>query len=288
MTNRHSLPMLIAPITIALYTVYYMRYYPIASLAMLFATLAFGVLGSLVAARKLYFLAGAAPHSALLAALLGVLFSSLTSLPLRPLVIILAVVLVYFVGYPLFRGFDPDVVTALFVSLTSSLSVILVYVVIRVAPVTYNISSLVFGDPLLATARDLPVIVIVSIVTTVASIATYKEQVLIGFNREQAVLSGLRVWVYDLLFFTVLGMSLAALLPIVGFILEHVLVLLPGVISLSARSSRDALLYAVFSALLAGALGLWVSVLLDISPAGSTGLMLFAIYLASLVLGKRG
>jgi ABC-type Mn2+/Zn2+ transport system permease subunit len=280
--------MLIVPITITLYAAYYIHYYPVASLAMLFATLAFGVLGSLVAARKLYFLAGAAPHSALLAALLGVLFSSLTGLPPKPLVIILAIILVYLVGYPLFRGLDPDVVTALFVSLISSLSVILVYVVIKVSPVTYNISSLVFGDPLLATEEDLPVIVVVSMVTATASIATYKEQVLIGFNREQVVLSGLKIWIYDLLFFTVLGMSLAALLPIMGFILEHVLVLLPGVISLSARSSRDALLYAVSSALLAGALGLWVSVLLDVSPAGSTGLMLFIIYLASLLLGKRG
>lgn len=277
-----------AAVAAVLYLLYPLAGYdPVPALVLASASLAFGVIGSLVAARRLYFLAGAAPHSALLAALLAVAVHGAVGLPLEALLPVLGVLLVYTVGYTVFRGVDPDTATALYVSVTASLSVILVYIVKTRYPMAVDVAALVFGDPLLASRGEAFTALAVAAVAAAAVALTYREQVYIGLSREQASLTGIRLWVYDLVFFTLLGLVVSMLIPVAGFVLEHVLVLLPGALAALAPSSREALLSAAVASLLSGGLGLWLAVLLNISPAGSTGLVLFLLYLTALHRARR-
>jgi ABC-type Mn2+/Zn2+ transport system permease subunit len=261
---------------------------PLPTIVMASAALVFGLLGSLVAARRLYFLAGAAPHASLLAALTALPLAFGLGLPLSPTLAALGVLLVWLVGLIIYRGFDPDTATSLFVSLSASLSVILAYMIETRYALGFDLAALVFGDPLLATHSDAAAAAAVAAAVAVAVLATYREQVYIGVDREAARLTGLRVWLYDAVFFTILGLGVSVLIKAVGFVLEHVLVLVPGVIACYAPSSRDALLYAVSSSLLSAAAGLSLAIYLDISPVGATGVILFLLYLAAWLSSKEG
>ncbi len=69
------LPYAALALSVILY-LYSYTVFPVATVVIASASLVFGVLGSLVAARRLYFLAGAAPHASLLAALVAVPLAS--------------------------------------------------------------------------------------------------------------------------------------------------------------------------------------------------------------------
>jgi len=74
---------------------------------------------------------------------------------------------------------------------------------------------------------------------------------------------------------------------VVGFVLEHVLLLLPAAIATRlSESSRDVLVASTSVSVMASLVGLYLAVLLDQSPAGVVGLLLLAIYLAVLVLKR--
>ena len=280
------LPYAALALSVILY-LYSYTVFPVATVVIASASLVFGVLGSLVAARRLYFLAGAAPHASLLAALVAVPLAFATGLPLSLLVAAIGVVLVYTVGYAIYRGVDPDTATSIFVSLAASLSVIMAYVVKSSYSLSFDVTAVVFGDPLLSSWSDAAQAATVAAFILAAAGVTYREQVYIGVDREAARLTGLRIWLYDLVFFTLLGLGVSVLVRSVGFVLEHVLVLVPGVIAGYAMSSSEAIIYAVAASFTAGGLGLALSLALNVSPAGATGFVLFLLYLLAAIVSRK-
>jgi len=276
-----------AVISLPLYAAYALSYSVTASETMLGAALGLGGLGVLVAARRLYFLAGAAPHAALFAALLAVpaAFSLGGSITLW--ILLISILLTYIVGYAVHRGADPDTVTSVFVSMMASLSVVMAYLVVSRYPLGVDLAALVFGDPLLASHVEAVEALAAAAVTLTLVLLTYREQVYLGVDVDAARLAGLRTWLYDLIFYTMLGIGLGLTIRSVGFVLEHVMILVPGALATYAPSSRDALLYAVSASLFAGAAGLALGVLLDVSPAGMAGLVLFLFYLAAYLASEK-
>ena len=248
------------------------------------SALTLGAISALVGARKLFFLAGAAPHSGLLAVLVAIPLAYMTGYDPVVIASLVGVLLVYMVGYAIHRGHDPDVSTSVFIAFSASLSVILAYYVLTNYPVQTDISAIILGDPLLATPTEALFMMGLSAVSFVIVWTTYREQVSIGIDRDSARLAGIKVWVYDLIVFTLLGLAAAALLRIIGFILEHVLILIPVSIALTAsKSSGKAFTISILSALTAGLLGLNIALVLNLPPSGVTGVILLAYYLLSLL-----
>ncbi len=248
------------------------------------SALTLGAISALVGARRLFFLAGAAPHSGLLAVLVAIPLAYITGYDPVVIASLTGVLLVYMVGYAIHRGHDPDVSTSVFIAFSASLSVILAYYVLTNYPVQTDISAIILGDPLLATPTEALFMTGLSIVSFIIVWTTYREQVSIGIDRDSARLAGIKVWVYDLIVFTLLGLSAAALLRIIGFILEHVLILIPVSIALTAsKSSGKAFAISILSALTAGLLGLNIALVLNLPPSGVTGAVLLAYYLLSLL-----
>jgi len=250
---------------------------------MFFSALIYGFLSPLIAARRLYFLSAASVHLALLAVVLAI--------PLSRIVmneylwsIFIGLLLIYTVGYVIHRGIDPDMATAVFVSFSASLTVIAMYFILMNYQLEVNLWSLILGDPLLVSWEDIGYISIVAIITSVAVILTYKEQVYIGVEKDKAILSGINVKLYDWLVYTLLGIATIALIKIIGFVLEHVLILLPSTISmLIARNSRDALIISITVSFISNLTGLYIAVLVNQAPSGVIGLILFTIYLLALL-----
>ncbi|ALL00076.1 putative ABC-type metal ion transport system, permease component [Pyrodictium delaneyi] len=261
-------------------SMYYVRISVYPALAVLAAGLAFGLLSALVAARKLFFLAGATPHSALLAALLAILVTGSMNTSAYISTIVVTVLLVYMAGYMIFSGVEPDIATSVLVSFSASTSVILAYYAKTTAGGA-DITSIVFGDPLLVSSWEAWIAVVTALAVCILVVLSYREQIYLGVERDLAKITGMPVWLHDLIFFTMVGVVVSTMVQIVGFVLEHVLILLPGAAaSMYARSAREAILLSVSTALIAAGLGLILSLMLGLSPAGATGLVMLLIYVA--------
>ena len=261
---------------------------PIWVAVMVSAAVAYGTMSSIVAARRLYFLAGASAHSALLAAVLALPLANLVGLlSERAWAVLVGLALTYSVGYMIHRGMDPDVATSIFVAATASASALAIYYVLTRFPLEAELWAIMVGDPLLSSPSEAFYALGVAGLTASAVVLTYREQVYIGLDREFARLSGIRTWAYDLLVFTLLGLITVSLIKVVGFVLEHVLLLLPSAIATRlSRSSRAVLLASLSVSLAASLSGLYLSVLANLSPAGLVGLVLLAAYLACMAVGR--
>lgn len=253
----------------------------------IFASLTYGALSPLISARRLYFLSAASIHTALLAVVLAIPLARLTGLNEYGFAVAIGLMLTYCVGYAIYRRIDADVITAVFVSLTASLSVLAMYFVLTKFSIGADLWAIILGDPLLASREDAYYAMAVALFTVVAIVLTYREQVCIGIERDCAVLSGINVMFYDWIMYTLLGMATIAMIKIVGFVLEHVLLFLPSAIAVTlARSSKDVLIFSVFVSLISGLVGLHISVMLNQAPSGVIGLLMFLIYVAVIALKR--
>lgn len=247
------------------------------------AGLGFGFVSSLVAARRMGFLAAAAPHSALLATAAAFILLK-TPESAAAFSLLAGILLIYIAGYPVYRGVDADLVTYLFVGFTAAASVVALY---YASGAGYSIASLLLGDPLLATRWEAIYSLIAAGVVTLLSLSTYEAQVYSGIDRDDARLATRQLRLYDLAFFTALGIAAVGLIRVSGFILEHVLILIPAAIASGlASSAREALAVSVASALAASGIGGVLALSFNIAPAGAVGLTLTAIY-AALAITKR-
>ena len=90
--------------------------------------------------------------------------------------------------------------------------------------------------------------------------------------------------IYDWLMYTLLGVATIAMIKIVGFVLQHVLILLPSAIAmLLAKDSRSMLAMSVLVSLISGLVGLRLSILTNQAPSGVIGLLMFGVYLSAFV-----
>ena len=226
-------------------------------LVMSIAALTYGLLSPIVAARRLYFLASASPHSALLAAVLAIPLTRVFGVANEYIwAIVLGLFLTYIVGYMIHRGIDTDTATATFVAFTASASVMAIYYVLTSFPLETDIWAIIVGDPLLADWDDVAYASIVMIFTALTVLLTCREQICLGIDKDYVRL-------------------------------EHVLILLPAAIATTAsKSAKDAMYLSIISSFTASILGLHLAVALGLAPAGITGLSLLTLYVFAL-LGRR-
>ncbi|OYT51569.1 MAG: ABC transporter [Desulfurococcales archaeon ex4484_204] len=252
------------------------------------AAIAYGFLSPVVAARRLYFLASASPHSALFAAVLSIPVARLVGVGGEYLwAVLIGTLSIYVVGYMIHKGIEPDVATSAFIAFTTSGSVIAIYYVLTRYPMEANVWAVIVGDPLLASWWDAAYALGVALATALFIYVTRREQVCLGIDRDYVRLAGVNTGAYDALVFTLLAVTTVALIRVVGFVLEHVLVLLPSAIATTwSRSARGAMATSVYVSLLASLVGLYLSVALDLAPAGVTGLILLFTYIAVLAIRR--
>lgn len=253
-------------------------------IAVALSSMVFGLLSPLVVSRKMLFLAGSLPHSALLSVLLAIILNRVLGVPSELGSLLASVALVYFLSLMISRGIKVDVATAIFLSLTLSFTSFSLYYILTSFPIRESIWSYFVGDPLLVTWEDLSYASMVSSLTLALLLPSMRKQVLIGADRDFARISGVRVELYDGIAVITLAIASVGLLKITGFVLEHILILIPGVTAASiARNLKSFLTYAFILSLLGGLGGLMLSLLTGLAPSGCVGLILLSFYLASLM-----
>ncbi|MCS7103809.1 MAG: metal ABC transporter permease, partial [Candidatus Korarchaeum sp.] len=144
------------------------------------SSMVFGVVSPLVLSRRLLFLAGSLPHSALMSALLAIILNRVLSVPYQLMSLTLSVILVLAVFYMISMGLRPDVATAIFLSLTVSLTALSLYYVMTSFPVRESIWSYLVGDPLLVTWEDVHYTAMTSLSVLGLSVPFLKNQAFIG------------------------------------------------------------------------------------------------------------
>lgn len=250
-------------------------------LTVFFSSLMYGLLSPIVYARRLQFLSAASSHTALLAVLISIPLSKF--LPDYLVSISIGLALIYAVGYAISKGVDPDNATSILVAFTASAIVITMFYVVTNYDVRTDIDALIMGDPLLVTWRDVIVLSVVSAFVTLAIILTYREQFHIGFDRDCAILAGINVKVYDAVFYTILAISTIVMIKIVGFVLQHVLILLPCAIAMKfARGMKALIIYSALISVSSAIIGLILALNLNVAPSGLIGLIMFAFYILGL------
>ncbi|MEM3936052.1 MAG: metal ABC transporter permease, partial [Ignisphaera sp.] len=254
-----------------------------------FSSLLYGFISPVIAARRLFFLATEAPHMALFSVVLGIVVYKTTNLLNEFLwALIISIILINVVGHLIRAGVDPDVATSVMVSLTASGSVVATYYVLTFYSVQYNLWAFILGDPLLVTSQEALQLTIIAVASALATVYLYMFGVYMGVDLDHTKLSARNIWLYDTAIYTLLGISSVALLKIVGFVLEHVLLTLPAIIaSTVSSSSREALHTSVVSAVASSFLGLLLSTKLNIAPAGGIGFITLSIYLIARVLSAK-
>ena len=255
---------------------------------MLGSAAAFSALSPLVYARRFNFFAASLPHSALLAVALG--YVAAAFLPGSPaawavlLSLPPSLLLVLF----LHKGVSEDSATSAFVAFTTSAGVAAVYYVLTSFPARVSLWSYILGDPLLASWEDAVLAVAVGAVSLAASLLLIPKEVSIGLDRDFSSLSGIRVKLHDYILAALLTLVSVSLLRAVGFVVEHVALLLPAAISSRiARNSREFYAFSVLPSLAAALLSLLLAVWLNVAPAAAYGFVLLAVYLISLLEGGR-
>jgi len=242
------------------------------------SSLAFGSISALVAARRLYFLVHVTPHMALLAAPLSAIVLGYGGGD-WVLAILVVLVLVWISGYALHKGVSGDVVASIMASFTASATVLALYYAQRIVGAG-RVSQLILGDPLLVSSVEALTALTVGLLVTAVSLSVAREVFFIGVSRETALVSGLRVWAYDFTLYTIMALSVAVMLRIVGFLVASVFTLLPGATAVMiARGSLQVTLASITIAMVASALGLLASISLDMPPSGVSGLILVALYI---------
>jgi ABC-type Mn2+/Zn2+ transport system permease subunit len=78
------------------------------------------------------------------------------------------------------------------------------------------------------------------------------------------------------------------MIKVVGFVLQHVLILLPSAIAVAiAKNSKGVVLTSVVISVVAGVVGLYLAIITNQAPSGVIGLIMFLIYAFVKIKGGR-
>lgn len=257
-------------------------------MVMIFSAIIYGITSPLIAARRLYFLVSEVSHIALFSVTLSIALARETMLQSESLwAIIIGLTIVYAIGYAMYKGINPDIATSIAISATASGSVVAMFFVLTRYRVGYNLWSVVIGDPLLTTWNDIMILSVLTTVILPLALIVYRVAIYMGIDRDVVMLSVKRIALYEFLFFTVLGVACIVLIRITGYILEHVLLLLPALIAINlVEGSSKIMILSIYISLISSLLGFMSSLWLNIAPASAIGFIVLSAYIFSVIVKK--
>lgn len=243
--------------------------------------LAYGSLSYLISIRRLFYLAEASPHIALFLFTISTLILGFYGLETLFLSVSIGTLVMIILGVKMSGLRDHDKNISLLIGLSASLNVLVLYFSIRFNPRGFSLSALFIGDPLLTTTRDVLATLAIAVLTSISITLTLREQLITSIDREFAKISNIKTWFYDSLAYTLLAVNTIGLIRVTGFILQHVLALMPPIaISMVKRDLWTSYLLTIVSTIYASLLSLNASLLIGVPPSGIIGL----IYTAYIVI----
>jgi len=148
---------------------------------------------------------------------------------------------------------------------------------------TSGIMGYLFGSISLVSPIDLMIVLILGIIIFASILVFYRALFYISFDEEAAKIAGVPVKFINVLFSTLVALTIALSMRIVGILLISSLMTLPVAASLQvAKSFKGALLYSNIFGVISVVTGLVISFYLDLAPGGT--IVLTAIFLLIIVI----
>ena len=234
--------------------------------------LLYGSASYLVAALRLHYLAAVSPHASLAAASLALAVTRGNLL--LPLTLILGGSAIAATAVAS-RGFESSRETA--ASVLVAASVVVALLAMEAAAnrgIAVPISALIAGDPLLATTEHAVASLVLGAGAAAFAYMTASLHAYIGADPEDAIMAwgSLRVRLLSWIGVAVLAVASAGMLWITGFILQHVLLLVPALAAGLASSAKEGIGISLTLASTASLSGAAAAFLLDMPPSGLIGL----------------
>ncbi len=246
-----------------------------ALIAGLLASVACGVMGSYVAARRITYVAGGIAHSVLggigLARYLQVTAGWEWLHPLYGAVVA-ALAAAVIIGLVTLRAKESeDTVISAIWAIGMAVGVIFIW---KTPGYGENLMSYLFGNILMVTPGSLWLVLLLDVVVVAAGVGAYRQLSAVCFDEEFARLRGVNVEAYYLLLLCLTALTVVLLTTVVGLVMVIALLSLP--VAIAGRLTQSLLRMMLVGALLSAlftSVGLAVSYEADL-PAGATTIVL--------------
>ncbi|MDY6905918.1 MAG: metal ABC transporter permease [Thermodesulfobacteriota bacterium] len=196
-----------------------------------FASVAFGVMGSFVVTRRISYLAGAIAHCAFGGIGAGLYLQNKIGIdwfdPMygAALTAVLAAVVVGLVSMYAEQREDTVIGALWAVGMAAGL------LFIDLTPGYYDLSSYLFGDILLISARDVWMVICLDTVIILFVVGFYNRLVAVCFDDEFARLRGIQAGVFYMILLCLTALTVVLLVRMIGIILVIALLTLPAAIA---------------------------------------------------------
>ena len=235
-----------------------------AVMAGILASIACGVIGTLVVVKRIVFISGGISHAAFGGVGLSYLLGIDPILGALPFTILSALSM----GI-ISRRTNMREDTAIGVMWAAGMSLGVIFIALRpgYAP---DLFSYLFGSILTVPRSDLIFMLILDLVVVVTVLLLYKEFLAISFDEEFATVVGVPVEQLYLVLLSLIALSVVVMIRVIGIILVIAMLTIPAVISgQMCHNLKTMMILSVILSALLTTYGLWLSYVLDL-PSGAT------------------
>ena len=258
-----------------------MRY---ALIAGMLGSIAFGIVGTYVVARRISYIAGAIAHSALGGIGAGLYLQIKLGIGwFTPMLgaVISALISGMIIGYvSLYARQREDTVIGAIWAIGMAAGLLF----LTKAPGYIEPMSYLFGNILLISKNDLLIVGALDVVILILGALFYNKFLAVSFDEEFARLRGIRVGFYYLLLLCLTAFTVVLMVTIVGIVMVIALLTLPSAVAgLFCRRLWQMMIFSSLFCMLFTALGLGFSYIYDLPTGSNIILVAGAVYLLCVI-----
>lgn len=242
-----------------------------AFLAVLIITPLFALIGTMIVNNNMAFFSDALGHSAITGIAVGVICGlSDTNVSMIIFAIIFALIINYIKDK---KTASTDTIISVFSSLSTAIGL----VILSMGGNFSNYSSLLIGDVLSITFKEVLMLVIIFIITIIFWIFFYNKMMIISVNETLAASKHLKVKLINNLFSILIALIVMLSIKWVGVLIINALLILPAAASRNlASNTREYTLFSIMISMVSGFTGLILSFFMN-TATGPTIVIISAI-----------
>lgn len=253
-----------------------------AFLAVIIISPLFGLLGTMIVNNKMAFFSDALGHSALTGIAVGVVFGVTdTTWSMVAFAVVFALLLNYI-------GSKTAVSTDTVISVFSSASIAVGLAILSKGGNFSRYSSLLVGDILSITPRELWYLLIIFAATLIFWLTCFNKLNAVSLNRTLAKSRGIPVRLMELVFAVIIALIVMLSIKWVGILIINALLILPAAGSRNISvNMREYHLFSVIFSLFSGIVGLIISYFTNVATGPMIVILAAIIYFATYIYGRK-
>jgi len=228
-------------------------------------------------------------HSILGGNILGVYINLIFDLaiPVPLFSTLVAICLSIIVGELVERGFSEDLSIAFTVSIATTLTIVFGYMSSQISSVAISRAwAYIAGTSAISTLEDLFKITLTSLIVLPFIHLFFREFKYIAFDEDGSKVMGLNVRIYRYTFYSLAAVSAAILSSTIGVLATHVVLAVPGVLSLKVFK-RFSIAFTYLSSIGIMISGYYIASFLAFPPSGGVGLISILTFLGVVAFGRH-